>query len=183
MAQTEFGATAWGRSWVRSIERTDRVPNQKLPKARSLARNQNTNITLATGAIASVVVDGSARHDVSVLVPRWDERETATAQTILASGHPNSAVGDLPDHLVGALIKAGVPVSVALADVAATCTCRSRARPCVHVFAALYALVLLIDERPVTALEIRADGLHSDAPTGPDWVPLTTVSPSSFYNT
>lgn len=37
----EFGATPWGRAWVRAIEPTVvAAPNPLLPKARSLARNK-----------------------------------------------------------------------------------------------------------------------------------------------
>lgn len=182
MAQPEFGATAWGRAWLRTIERTNGGPNPQLPKARSLARNQKATLTLAAETITATVLDGAASHNVSIPIERWSDTEQAAAEPILA-GQTDSVVGDLPDQLLDTLTKAGVPIAVPIADIAATCTCRSRTKLCAHILTALYGLVLLVDERPATALEIRANSLVSGPPADPDWVPLSAIRPEHFYTT
>lgn len=183
MAQPEFGATAWGRAWLRTVERMDGMPNPQLPKARSLARNQKASLTIGPDTITAAVADGNATHQVSIQVRRWDTVQAECAAPLLAGGRTASAVGDLPDDLADALTKAGAPVAVPLDEITASCTCRARARPCAHVLAALYGLVLVVDERPVTALELRADDLSSSHGADGSWIELTTIRPENFYTT
>lgn len=47
MMAAEFGATAWGRAWLRTIESTaTAAPNAQLPQARSLARGGAVTLAL-----------------------------------------------------------------------------------------------------------------------------------------
>ncbi|SMX77834.1 SWIM zinc finger [Brevibacterium aurantiacum] len=181
MAQPEFGATSWGRSWLRTIERTGGMPNPQLPKARSLARNQKATLTIAAEGITAAVADGSTTHQVSIQIPRWSADQTTVAAPLLTAANTASVVGDLPDSLADALTKAAVPVAAALDELAATCTCRTRAHPCAHILTALYGLVLLIDERPMTALEIRARDLPRTTAIDENWIELTALRADEFY--
>ncbi len=182
MPQPEFGATAWGRAWLRTVERTDRVPNPALPRARSLARNQKASLTVGPGTITADVTDGAATRHVSIHLPCWDDREQTAAGSLLAGTPTNSIVGDLPDRLLDTLTAAGVTIAVPLVSTTAACDCRSRTHPCVHVLTALYAFVLLTDERPLTALEVRtSEPSPQSQHTDPDWIPLSTLDAASFY--
>ncbi|MFN3601914.1 MAG: SWIM zinc finger family protein [Dietzia sp.] len=182
MAQPEFGATAWGRAWLRTIERTQGKPHPQLPKARSLARNQKAALTIGPEGIAASVADGSSTHYVSIQIERWNADQTTSAVPILAARYTASVVGDLPDSLADALTKAGAPIAVTLDELTSTCTCRTRSRPCAHILTALYGLVLLVDERPTAALELRADDLPVISGTYENWIGLATLRAAGFYS-
>lgn len=181
MTQPEFGATAWGRAWLRTLERTSGVPNPQLPKARSLARNQQATLALAFDNITATVVDSATTHHVVIPITRWSEAEQAAADLLLADTHTQSVVGDLPDQLIGTLTNATVSIAISMSDLTGSCTCRSRTKPCAHILATLYGLILLIDERPVTAIEIRTNSLQIDRATDPGWMPLTAIRAENFY--
>lgn len=181
MAPREFGATAWGRGWLRTIERIDAAPHPGLPKARSLARNGKVTVTTSSETLTADVQDGGAVRQVRVLLPRWKQSEQEVADRILAAEEPVGAGGDLPDALFDTLTAAGVAIAVSPDEAAATCTCRSRIRPCAHILATLYALILQIDERPVTAVEIRsATAVGADAQDSA-WISLAVLDPAAFY--
>ena len=194
MADLEFGATLWGRTWLRTVERTDGPPRSQLPKARSLARNRRVELTLPDAGAADTetpnataeVRDGSSTHTVTLTLPPWDDAERTTADTVLA-GHRPDASGDLPDELLPQLTDAGaevVPTAPGTPDETATCTCRARAKPCAHILATLYTLVSVIDERPLTALEIRSGGESpwaGDGDADPDVILLEDIDVATFF--
>lgn len=181
MAQPDFGATAWGRAWLRTVEPLSGVPHPGLPKARALARNQKATLTVEAGRIDAEVIDGAASHRVEVSITRWNGAEEASADDVLAAENAVSVAGDLADGLVGRLAKRGVRVAVALEDLRVSCTCRSRSRPCPHVLAVIYGLILLIDERPLTALELRTSSSPAGGSADSPWVPLSAIDPEHFY--
>lgn len=193
MAGAEFGATLWGRAWLRTVERTDGTPRAQLPKARSLARNRKVDLVLpgadaadGSPAVTAAVRDGSSTHTVTLAPCGWSAAEQDAAGSVLAGLRPDPS-GDLPDDLVGRFGDAGVPVVPAAPDETATCTCRARSRPCAHILATLYTLVSTIDERPVTALELRCpDGVGNggvaDAGSDADWIALEDIDPATFFD-
>lgn len=187
MADTEFGATLWGRAWLRTVERTDGPPRSNLPKARSLARNHKVDLALSgsPGSPGATVRDGSSTATVVLNLAPWTEKEAGAAADVLSAYRPDPS-GDLPDDLLTQLTEAGVSVTPDTPDDTATCTCRARKRPCAHILAAIYTLVLQIDERPVTALELRSNGAvpwADDAGTASDWIPLEEIDAATFFDT
>ncbi|MGN0095280.1 MAG: SWIM zinc finger family protein [Corynebacterium sp.] len=187
MADTEFGATLWDRAWLRTVERTDGPPRSNLPKARSLARNHKVDLTGpgTPGAPPATVRDGSSTATVVLNLAPWTEKEAGAAADVLSAYRPDPS-GDLPDALLAQLTGAGVSVTPDTPDDTARCTCRARKRPCAHILAAIYALVLQIDERPVTALELRSNGAvpwADDAGTSTAWIPLEEIDAATFFDT
>ncbi|WP_420098234.1 SWIM zinc finger family protein [Corynebacterium sp.] len=182
MPDAEFGATPWGRAWLRTVERTDGSPRPQLPKARSLARNHKVELTWSAGPVTALVRDGSSAPTVVLNLAQWDAAENDAAAAVLA-GHRPDPSGDLPDEMLTELRDAGVSVTPTAPEEAASCTCRSRKRPCAHILAALYALVLQVDERPVTALELRSTTVPWGDGAGPgsDWIPLEEVDADTFF--
>jgi uncharacterized Zn finger protein len=175
----EFGATAWGRAWVRTIERTDRPPNPLLPKARSLARNQAVTLSVTPGRVDADVVDRGAAHRVRIDVPRWPEPTRAEAARLVAdAGHRGLATGDLPDAIEAQLRGRGIATAATPEADTSGCDCRTRRRPCVHVLAAVYALAQLVDERPALAVELRS--VEVAAPSS-EWIPVTHLHATAFY--
>lgn len=182
MADTEFGATLWGRAWLRTVERTDGPPRSNLPKARSLARNHKVELVLS-GSPTATVRDGTSTSTVVLNLTPWTEKEAGAAADVLSAYRPDPS-GDLPDGLLAQLTEADVSVTPDTPDDTATCTCRARKRPCAHILAAIYALVLQIDERPVTAVEVRVGG---ETPWGgssadPDWIALEEIDAATFFD-
>ncbi|MFE9580426.1 SWIM zinc finger family protein [Nocardia sp. NPDC006044] len=181
----EFGATPWGRAWTRVVESTTAaVPNPLLPKARSVARNHGATLTTEVGLVIAKVVVSGTESTVRIELPRWPEETERDAERLIAkslAANPGLAGGDLPDSLEGEFAAAGITFAVPLAEQAATCDCRTRKRPCLHILAGLYALSMRVDERPRLAVELRMDSTAVAEEADPDWIPLTELDAASFY--
>ncbi|WP_086829841.1 hypothetical protein [Allokutzneria sp. NRRL B-24872] len=162
MTQPEYGATPWGRAWVRAVESTAVTrPNPLLPRARSLVRNNAvTELRAETGSVTATV----SGHTVHIGLPLW---------TDVPEGLVADHTGDLPDELADTLA-----VAVPLAEQHTECDCRTRNPHCAHVLAALYALSQRVDERPVLAATLR---YPLTEPTDPDWIPLAEIDVAGFY--
>jgi uncharacterized Zn finger protein len=182
----EFGATPWGKAWVRTIEPTTvTAPNPLLPKARSLARN-NAVTTLHTqpGCVEAEVLVRGVPHQVRIDLPLWDAKQEAEAERLITEALVNSpglASGDLPDALEADLSRRGIPI--ATSDQASDCTCPTRRNPCAHILATVYALAQRIDEHPTLAISLRASSRESTVDTGRDWISLTHINTAHFYGT
>ncbi|MFC7448842.1 hypothetical protein [Rhodococcus daqingensis] len=191
MMAAEFGATAWGRAWLRTIESTAAAaPNTQLPQARSLARGGAVTFTdVSAGRIGAEVVARQNTYAVAIAVPRWDDATRARVRALLdAAGRVGGAAsGDLPDAVVAELLSAGIAVAAQPAECGVSCTCTGRRSPCLHHLATVYALVQQIDEEPALAVRLRSDDSHAGgsadpgAPGRQDWVPLSEVDPATFY--
>lgn len=177
---TEFGATPWGRAWLRTVESTAMTaPNSLLPKARSLARNNAVwALTIETGHIRAEV----QAFSVHIGLSEWDAATRAEVERLHAEAMANSAglgPGDLPDALADALERNGIAFAVPAEDQVVRCSCPARRARCVHVLATLYALVQRIDEYPSLALDLRRP--TPAATDDPDWTELSTLDVATFY--
>jgi len=181
----EFGATPWGRAWVRTIESTGlAAPNPALPNARGLARNNAVSLTATTGRVDADVTASGRTNRVRIDLPIWSAQERAAAERCIAKALADNrglASGDLPDSLEADLRRDDVGIAVAGDDQLSECDCRSRRRPCAHVLAVIYTLSQRIDERPVLAIELRLSDAELGIPSDPDWVDLADVDPATFY--
>ncbi|WP_166969427.1 SWIM zinc finger family protein [Brevibacterium atlanticum] len=178
MAGVEFGMTLWGRAWLRVVEPISAAPNPKLPNARRLARSLDDDLRIEPGRITAAF----DADRVEVEVPLWTDAERAVIDRMVSSSEAPASAGDLPDELVGELKSAGVEVACALERLQTTCSCRSRAENCVHVLAAIYAAVLLIDQQPTRAVDLRSPRRQRvEALIDPDWIALGDVDADHFY--
>lgn len=181
----EFGATPWGRVWLRAVEPTAvSAPNPALPKGRSLARNSAVTLALEPGRVTGEVSAGKAAQHVRIdlaLLSGREREDTERLRDKALAEHRGLAPGDLPDELEGGLRELGIDLAVPVNEQEATCDCRSRQRPCAHILATLYALVQRVDERPALALELRLPGGTEPEPASPDWIPLTELDAAAFY--
>ncbi|PKW17262.1 SWIM zinc finger family protein [Saccharopolyspora spinosa] len=181
----EFGATTWGRAWVRAIEPTGvSAPNPLLPKARTLARNKAVTLTPEPGRVIGNVATAGAVHHVRIDLPLWTVRDSAEAERLQAkalANHLGLAPGDLPDELEEDLRQHKIAIAVCLDEQQADCDCRSQRRPCIHILATLYTLAQLIDERPALAIDLRSPTAERAEPPDPDWIPLTELDAQRFY--
>ncbi|WP_258537537.1 MULTISPECIES: hypothetical protein [unclassified Rhodococcus (in: high G+C Gram-positive bacteria)] len=73
----EFGVTAWGRAWLRTVERTAASgPNPSLPTARTLARNGSVEFTVvSSGTVVAEVSTKAKTSSVTISVPLWTKSE------------------------------------------------------------------------------------------------------------
>lgn len=185
MIPPEFGCTPWGRAWVRTVETTTTVgPNAMLPKARSLARNHAVTLSTGTGRLDADVVVSGAVHRVRIDLPPWTARTQAETKRLIAeatANHRGLAAGDLPDTLEADLARHDIRFAVGLDEQVASCDCRTRRRPCIHILATIYTLTQLVDERPALAIELRSSDTALAGPADPDWVELTELDAASFY--
>jgi uncharacterized Zn finger protein len=185
---TEFGATGWGRAWVRAVESTAvTAPNPLLPKARSLARNDAVStLDTAAGRITAEVVDRGATHRVVLDIPLWTGQVRAVVDRLVDRAlvdNPGLAPGDLPDALATELARRGIDIAVPPARQTADCTCVSRKTPCAHVLAVHYALAQRVDEQPALALALRTPhrATSTQRQADPDWIELAELAPAGFY--
>lgn len=181
------GVTAWGRAWLRTVEKT--VPKPKLSTARSLARNNTVVFTsLSAGSIATKVTVKGAVSTVTIVVPLWDEKQLdSVTRALRRTGATlrSAPTGELPDSIVPALSSIGIEVAPDLPDWAATCDCSAKLAPCVHHLATIYALANKIDEEPALAITLRSEPRTTRAvagtPTQRVWIPLQEINVSTFY--
>lgn len=184
----EFGVTAWGRAWLRTVESTAAsAPNPAIPQARSLARNGSVHLTTieAGRVLAEVTVRGKV-FPVAVQVPVWTKKDAGAVRRLLDRAGARDrrvSAGELPDALVADLLAEDIAVAPPIAEHAATCGCTGRRRPCVHHLAVLYGLAQKVDEEPAVAVALREKGGRSAATATPasDWIALTEIDPAGFY--
>jgi len=79
----EFGVTAWGRAWLRTVERTAASgPNPSLPTARTLARNGSVEFTVvSSGTVVPQVSTRAKPSSVTVGLPPWTKSESGAVKS------------------------------------------------------------------------------------------------------
>ncbi|MEK8071456.1 hypothetical protein [Rhodococcoides navarretei] len=180
-----FGSTPWGREWVRRVEPiTVTRPNPMLPRARSLVRNDAVSVDHDNIGEFRCVVSAGKRSEIAVLaLPRYTAAERKSVLRILARHTRDSATsGDLPDEVHAKLVAS--KLSPVPDSTEASCSCSGRIDPCLHVTAATYAISLIVDRMPTSALAVRGVDL-SAATTSKDvprrWMPIDSLSATAFF--
>lgn len=178
MAGMEFGVTLWGRGWLRVVEPISAVPDSKLPSARRLARDIDEDLRIEPGRVAALI----EAERVEIEVPTWTDAEREVIDRLVESSGVRASAGDLPDALVGELRSAGIEVACRPEELRANCSCRSRTEKCRHVLAAIYAVVLLVDQQPTRAVTLRSPRSERvQALIDPDWISLDEVEADRFF--
>ncbi|OZC70819.1 hypothetical protein CH251_16950 [Rhodococcus sp. 06-462-5] len=159
-------------------------PNPTLPRARSLVRNEAVALDHNRIGEFRCVVSAGKKIETAVLsLPRYSERERKSVLRIVAR-HTRGGVtsGDLPDEVHAELIASKLsPVPEATET---SCTCSGRIEPCLHVTAATYAISLIVDQMPTSALAVRGVDLAA-AITSKDvprrWMPIDNLDGTAFF--
>ncbi|WP_415975014.1 hypothetical protein [Rhodococcus sp. 077-4] len=180
-----FGSTPWGKDWVRRVEPIAVTrPNPTLPRARSLVRNDAVAVHHSKIGEFRCVVSAGKKAETAVLsLPRYSAAERKSVLRILARHTRGGASsGDLPDEVHAELIAGKLSPVPNTTD--AFCTCSGKIDPCVHVTAATYAVSLIVDQMPTTALAVR--GVDLSATTASNdfprrWVPIESVDATGFF--
>lgn len=149
-------------------------PDPALPKARSLVRRDHIHgMEMAPGEITAVV-EHNGTHHVRVQLPVWSEHQLEHARKMLTGGSD-----DLSDAVHTALVQDGQPPGPKQSSVTATCSCRTRKRPCAHILAAFFDIARHLDHRPRLALGLR--GMSDAHSTTTARIPIGLLDPAHFY--
>jgi len=173
----EFGATAWGRDWLRLAQPTSvSRPNPAIPRARSLARADRVReLDITPGRVHARVEDRTDRQ-VWITLPVWQRRQLDAARVILT----DATGADLADDLHAALAEAGLSPAPVPDTMDTGCDCVSRARPCPHLLTVYFELARRVDEQPRIALALRGllgSGTHQSVAR----IPIELLDPTAFY--
>ncbi|WP_151527043.1 hypothetical protein [Serinicoccus kebangsaanensis] len=179
----EFGATAWGRAWLRMIEPVfiTGPPDRDLPRARALARRAVEDLTVEGSRVTARLTERGHRHTITLNIPIWNHKEQRAAAHAIGQATPVDS-GDLPDHLVTELTSAGVQIAPRIDDINVKSDTDEVIRR--HVLAICYALVQRIDEEPILASRLRTSPQTTGESKGhtPDGLlPLAAINPRTFY--
>lgn len=179
----EFGATAWGRAWLRQIEPVliTGAPDRNLPRARALARRDITDLAIDGPRATARLTERGRGHTITLDIPAWTDQEQRTVAGMI-NGIDASHARDLPDHLAADLVAAGVRIAPRVDDITASSDTGHVGRR--QVLAVCYALVQRIDEEPVLAVRLRtpraaSPGTEIASPVG--LLALTDIDPMTFY--
>ena len=180
-----FGSTPWGKEWIRRVEPIAVTrPNPILPRARSLVRNDSVVVNRnQIGEFRCVVSVGTKSETAVLSLPRYTATERKSVMRIIARHTRGGASsGDLPDEVHTELVAERLsPVPDATGT---SCTCSGRIDPCLHVTAATYAISLIVDQMPTSALAVRGVDL-SAASTAKDvprrWMPIENLDSTAFF--
>lgn len=180
----EFGATAWGRAWLKMIEPVliTGPPDQVLPRARALARRAIEDLTIEGNRVTARLTERGHEHTITLNIPTWNHKEQTVVARTIGQATPSRS-GDLPDHLVTELTSAGVRVAPRIDDISAISDTDEASRR--HILAICYALVQMIDEEPVLAVRLRTPS-ETAQPAGPGapsgLLSLIDIDPDTFYD-
>lgn len=180
----EFGATAWGRAWLKQIEPIliTGAPDRDLPRARALARRAITDLSIDGPQVTARLTDRGRDHTITLDVPTWTGKEQRTVSWIIDRTGTSHA-GDLSDHLAADLTSAGVRIAPRIDDITACSDTGHVERR--HLLALCYALVQRIDEEPVLAIRLRtppetSPSTETASPAG--LLALTDLNPKTFFD-
>lgn len=185
---TEFGATTWGRAWLRLAEPVGVTGiDTRLPRARSMARRGEVlRLVVTPGRVTAAVLARGREHPVELRIPVWAEEQRGEVDRYLRD-HPVAATaldgGDAPDELAAGLLDGGVDAAPHPETLGIECPCRESRRPCVHVLATYYAVVQRIDEEPALALAVRGFARSPAEPEQADGgsIPIDALDPNDFF--
>ncbi|NYH77198.1 putative Zn finger protein [Actinopolyspora biskrensis] len=123
----------------------------------------------------TATVEHNGTHQVRVDMPTWNEHQLQYAQRVATGGSD-----DLSDAVHTALVHNGQTPGPEQGSITATCSCRSRKRPCAHILAVFFDIARHLDHRPRLALVLR--GMNDAHPTTTTArIPIGLLDPAHFY--
>lgn len=155
-----FGATWWGREWVRALEGRARLDPNRLPRGRTYARTGAVaELDLAPGEVRADV-QGSRRepYQVRVRVRTWTPAEWDAVTEALASkiGHVAALFdGEIPPEVADDVHGAGLDLLPGPGELQPRCSCPDWADPCKHSAAVCYLVADVLDEDPFVLFLLR----------------------------
>lgn len=155
-----FGATWWGRAWVRALEGRARLDTSRLPRGRIYAREDRvTDLSVGPGAVRARV-KGRQRtpYEVHLGVRELTDDEWTTLATAIAgrAGHAAALfAGELQPDIVEDAASVGVGLLPDAGELSPSCTCADYADPCKHAAAVCYLVADILDDDPFQLFHLR----------------------------
>lgn len=155
-----FGATWWGRAWVRALEGRARLDTSRLPRGRSYAReNRVADLTVGPGGVhARVQGRQRAPYDVRLGVREFttDEWDALVGAIAGRAGHAAALfAGELQPEIVEDAASVGVDLLPDAGELTPSCTCPDWADPCKHAAAVCYLVADVLDDDPFELFHLR----------------------------
>jgi len=160
MRRQGFGATWWGRAWVRALEGRARLDANRLPRGRSYAREHRVmDLAVGPGGV-SASVQGRQRTPYTVRLgvreltaAEWDAVVGAIAAK---AGHAAALfAGELHPEILDDAASVGVHLLPDAGELVPSCTCADWADPCKHSAAVCYLVADVLDEDPFELFHLR----------------------------
>ncbi len=155
-----FGATWWGRAWVRALEGRARLDTSRLPRGRTYAREDRvTDLSVAPGEVRARV-KGRQRtpYEVHLGVRELTDDQWATLAAAIAgrAGHAAALfAGELQPDIVEDAASVGVGLLPDAGELSPSCTCADYADPCKHAAAVCYLVADILDDDPFQLFHLR----------------------------
>ena len=198
---SRFGATWWGKRWLRSLEQLGLTyPDNRMSTARSLVNKEAVDLlNVETGELSAWVDQPRKSFGVTVTVAPFSDEQWRTFDSAVAARLSNLA-DLLDDRLPAGIDRQLEPHGLTLfpgdADIDSSCPCRDRTRVCVHVIALQHAFAVLFDDDPFLLPLLRGRDrealLSGVRAAGPDRahlprlpageaVPLSAIDTGAYY--
>ena len=160
MKRQGFGATWWGRAWVRALEGRARLDANRLPRGRSYAReNRVRDLVVGPGGVrASVQGRQRTPYAVQLGVREFtaDEWDAVTGAIAAKAGHAAALfAGELHPEILDDAASVGVHLLPEVGELEPSCTCPDFADPCKHAAAVCYLVADVLDDDPFELFHLR----------------------------
>ncbi len=160
MKDQKFGATWWGRRWIRALESLSATyPNPRLIRGRGFARKGAVrDLVVRPGEVAAQVTQGKRHHDVTLKLPVFTEAEWNAATRALSQQVRHAAAlleGRMPEDIDQTLGGVGISLFPRSGELTSTCACADGTDPCTHAAAVHYVLAPMFDADPFLLLTLR----------------------------
>ena len=147
--QTARGDGPWGVTWSAHIDGLGDFGGRRQRGREYLGEGAVTDLIVEPGRISARVRGSRDYHPRIVVQPLAAAMRAGFLELTCAGGC------DLRDLLRAARTTPQCGLLPRLRELSAVCTCPDRARPCKHIFAALYAVGTRLDAEPELLLALR----------------------------
>jgi uncharacterized Zn finger protein len=201
MRPDEFSSTWWGRRWTKALESLNTTyPNSRLPRARTLARNDAVaDIKVIPGRVRASVAHGKRTLPVELTLPVFsDDAWAAATEQLAARLRPAAQLldGQMPTDMEELLARVDLPLFPQRGELVSACPCADSHDPCVHASAVHYALSPIVDRDPFLLLTLRGrarsalleqlrahrSGYDTDTGSAAAGTPVDSLDPATFFD-
>ncbi|MEJ7585244.1 MAG: SWIM zinc finger family protein, partial [Acidimicrobiales bacterium] len=160
LALKRFGATWWGKAWIKALEGRARLDPNRLPRGRTYARQSRVGELSVKPGEVTAGVSGSrpTPYIVRLGVRTLSETEWDALLDVIASraGHAAALLdGELDPGVADDAAAAGADLLPGPGDLTTRCSCPDWAEPCKHAAAVCYLVADVLDADPFALLLLR----------------------------
>lgn len=163
LALKRFGATWWGKEWIKALEGRARLDPNRLPRGRTYARQSRVGELTVTPGVVTAGVSGSrpTPYIVRLAVRTLSEGQWDALLDVIAAraGHAAALLdGELDPGVADDAAAAGTDLLPGAGELTTSCSCPDWAEPCKHAAAVCYLVADVLDADPFALLLLRGRG-------------------------